>query len=212
MIAGLIHTVPALAGTFDALVRERVGAVEIVHVADAWLLEEAIASGVDGRHDARVAAHVRHLLDVGADAVLVTCSSIGEVADRVAGSVGRPVLRVDRPMAHRAGELARAGGRRIAALATVGSTLAPTGRLLEAEASGCAVSARVVAGALDAKSAGDAAGFARLIAAAVDEALADADAVVLAQASMAEALDDDRGGRVLTSPRSAVEALAVALR
>lgn len=212
MIVGLLHTVPALAGSMDARLGELLPEAERIHLADAWLLDEAIRSGVDERHDARVKAHVDHLVAQGASAVLVSCSSIGEVTDRVAETVDVPVLRVDRPMARRAGELARAAGGRVAVLATLASTLGPTGRLLEAEADGCAIDSSVVEGAIEAKQTGDQAGFDRLVTAAVDAALASHDVVVLAQASMASALTDDRAGRVLTSPESALAQLVEAVR
>ena len=81
MIAGLLHTVPALAPTFDALVADAVPGASREHVVDAWMLETAIAEGVTPEVSERVASHLRHLADSGADAILVTCSSIGEAAE-----------------------------------------------------------------------------------------------------------------------------------
>ena len=89
MIAGLLHTVPALAATFDALVADAVPGVQREHIVDAWMLETAIAEGVTPAVQARVASHLRHLQDAGADAVLVTCSSIGEAAERASVSLAR---------------------------------------------------------------------------------------------------------------------------
>ncbi|WP_232547248.1 aspartate/glutamate racemase family protein [Propioniciclava soli] len=211
-IVGLIHTAPDNAVRFDALVRERLPDAEQLHVVDAWLLDEAVRHRVDGRHDERIAAHVEHLTERGAAAILVTCSSIGEVGDRVALDARVPVLRVDRPMARRAAALAKAGGGRITALATLASTLEPTTRLLTDEAgSGIEVAGRIVEGAIQARHVGDTATFDRLIGEAVDAALADGAVIVLAQATMANALGgDDRGGCVLSSPASAADALAEA--
>lgn len=213
MILGLVHTTPDNPQRFDALVHERLPGADLLHVVDAWLLDEAIRHGVDGRHDEHLAAHVEHLTARGVTAILVTCSSIGEVADRAALDARVPVLRVDRPMARRAGWLAAAGGGRLVALATLASTLDPTTRLLaEGASEGVAVAGRVVPGAIEARRAGDTATFDRLITQAVDAALAEGAVVVLAQATMANALGgDDRGGRVLSSPVSAVDALVEAV-
>jgi hypothetical protein len=123
-------------------------------------------------------------------------------------------------MAAQAVELAVGSGRsaarpgRIAVLATLAATLGPTGRLIERAAAASSadvkVDARVVDGAVAARDAGDRATHDRLIREAVEAA--DADVVVLAQASMAAAAVDARGAvPVLTSPEGGVAALADAL-
>jgi aspartate/glutamate racemase len=185
--AGLLHTVPALADTFH---RRLAGPDRsLTHVVDPSLLARAIEVGVDDVVHERVLAHVRHLAASGAEAVLVTCSSIGEAAEAAAARVDVPVLRVDLAMAEQAVDLAAAG--RVAVLATLASTLGPTERLLRRLAAGTEVEvgAEVVAGAIAARDAGDQAGHDRLVREAVDRAAAAADVVVLAQASMAAALD-----------------------
>jgi hypothetical protein len=185
--AGLLHTVPALADTFH---RRLAGPdLALTHVADPSLLARAIDVAVDDVVHERVLAHVRHLVACGAQAVLVTCSSIGEAAEAAGGRVDVPVLRVDLAMAERAVELA-AGGR-VAVLATLPSTLGPTERLLRRLAAGTEVEvvSEVVAGAVAARDAGDQAAHDRLVGEAVDRAAVAAGVVVLAQASMADALD-----------------------
>jgi len=219
MIAGLLHTVPALAPTFDALVAEAVPGVAREHVVDAWMLETAIAEGVTPAVRERVASHLRHLAESGADAILVTCSSIGEAAEEAAATLPRsiPVIRVDAAMAAQAidslvspsdtpsshGETqellaGRIGAGRIAVLATNTATLGPTTRLIEREAAaqgvGATVTASVVEGAAAARAAGDQAGHDRLIADAVRDAAnpaggEPATVIVLAQASMAAAAE-----------------------
>lgn len=214
MIAGFIHTTPDNPLRFDQLFAQVMPGVERLHISDAWLLDEAIRGGVSPEHDTRLEAHVKHLASRGASAILVTCSSIGEVADRADASASVPVLRVDRPMARLAGELALSEGGAIEALATLSSTLEPTTSILRAESNPkVGVSGRVVRGAIEARSAGDTETFNQLICEAVDTALDKGSVVVLAQATMSEALSgDNRGGRVLSSPISAVEALAAELR
>jgi len=214
LTVGLLHTVPALAPTFDGLVAEAAPELRRVHVADGWLLQTARRAGVTDAVRSAVVAHVRHLAATGARAVLVTCSSIGEAAEEAAAAVDVPVLRVDALMAGEAVRVAAAGSSRVAVLATLDSTLAPTSRLVERSAAGAAVqvTATVVPGAAERADAGDRAGADGLIAAAVREAAAGADVVVLAQASMAgAAATAGVAVPVLTSPAGGVRALLAAV-
>lgn len=220
--AGVLHTVPALAGVFQASIERAAPGIRLVHVADPWLLSTAIETGVTEEVRRRVAEHVRYLAAGGAEAVLVTCSSIGEAAEEAAATVDVPVLRVDAPMAQQAVRLAGDAGRRrgrpgrIAVLATLAATLGPTGRLIQRSADAAAgattVTASVVEGAVAAREAGDAGRHDRLIADAVAVAAGAADVVVLAQASMAQAVGDrPQPVPVLTSPQGGVAALVGAL-
>jgi glutamate racemase len=212
---GFLHTVPALAARFDAELRAADPGATAVHVVDGELLAIAIRSGVDEAVDAAVARHVETLAAEGVAAILVTCSSIGESAELAAGAVGVPVVRVDAAMAEEAVRAAGDGGR-IAVLATNTATLGPTGRLLERAATTLdrppVVTTQVVAGAGEARAAGDDARADRLIADAVRTAASEADVVVLAQASMAAAAElAGVDVPVLSSPASGLAAaIAVA--
>ncbi|MBT2403092.1 MULTISPECIES: arylsulfatase [unclassified Streptomyces] len=194
----LLHTSPVHVPVFDALRdRQHAGAV-LRHLVVPELLDRARAEGPES---VRPALRVL-LAGAGAGAVpapvLVTCSTIGAVAESLAPVLGTPVLRVDRPMAAAAVRT----GPRIAVLAALESTLAPTEALLAEEAAGRSVSIRthVVAGAWDRFEAGDTAGCLGLVAAAAD-AVTDADVIVLAQVSMAGAADLTMTGTpVLSSP------------
>ncbi|MEU7064600.1 aspartate/glutamate racemase family protein [Streptomyces sp. NPDC046161] len=198
----LLHTSPVHVPVFDALRdRDHPGAV-LRHLVVAELLERARTHG-----PASVAPGLREVLAGAEGPVLVTCSTIGAVAESLAPAVGRPVLRVDRPMAAAAVRT----GPRIVVLAAVGSTLAPTLELLEQEAAGRDVTVRthLVAGAWERFEAGDTDGYLGRVARAADEA-ADADVILLAQASMAGAADLARTAvPVLSSPSTG---LAAALR
>jgi glutamate racemase len=199
--AGLLHTVPALAETFQRSLGALAPELRLVHLADPELLARAISVGVDDHVHDRVLGHVRHLVTSGAQAVMVTCSSVAESADRAARLVDVPVLRVDEAMARRALRIASEGQGRITALATLDSTLGPTGRLLHrlAEGSGAEVRTSVVAGAAEARTAGDLAEHDRLVRDAVSRAANGSDVVVLAQASMAAAAGSGSGVPVLES-------------
>ncbi|MFB7177886.1 aspartate/glutamate racemase family protein [Streptomyces sp. NPDC056257] len=176
----LLHTSPVHVPVFDAL-RERhhPGAV-LRHLVAPELLERARAEG-----PGVVAPALLALLAAAVPApVLVTCSTIGATAESLAPELGAPVLRVDRPMAAAAVRT----GARIAVLAALESTLAPTAGLLAEEAGERRVSVRthLVAGAWERFEAGDTAGYLARVAAAAD-AVTGADVIVLAQASMAGA-------------------------
>jgi len=220
--AGLLHTVPALAGSFHASITAAAPGIELVHLADPWLLQTAIDVAVTPEVTARVREHVDYLIAEGAQAVLVTCSSIGNAVDEAAEAAAVPVLRVDAPMAADAVAAAAAAGKaadrpgRIAVLATLQATLGPTGQLIQrsvdAAQADVAVTATVVAGAIAARDAGDQAGHDRLIAEAVQAAASGSDVVVLAQASMAQAVSGQSFAvPVMTSPERGVAALLAAL-
>jgi aspartate/glutamate racemase len=211
---GLLHTVPTLAVTFDAMIAERAPELERVHIADARLLQTAIREGVTDAVRMSVAQHLAHLVANGAEAILVTCSSIGEAAEEAAAVAGVPVVRVDAAMAADAvvRAVAAAGSAAIAVLATNTATLGPTSRLIQREVdragADVTVTASVVAGAVAAREAGDPDEHDRLIAKSVAAAADSADVIVLAQASMAAAADRaDVRIPVLTSPQTGVDSL-----
>lgn len=222
MKAALLHTVPALEPVFDELVLAERGDLELVHAADPELLSSAIDHGMTDELRERVAAHIERLAASGAEAILVTCSSIGEAVEAAAAHASVPVLRVDAPMAREAAAIAASAaasqGRQgvIAVLATLHATLVPTGNLVrsavDASSADSRVTATVVAGAAAARAGGDNARHDRLVAEAIQRVAAEADVVVLAQASMAQAvagvvLDIP----VLSSPTGGAASLVAAL-
>ncbi|MFF4346049.1 aspartate/glutamate racemase family protein [Streptomyces sp. NPDC001530] len=205
----LLHTSPVHVPVFDALRDEAHQGLELRHLVAEELLTRARSEGPDA-----VADEVRAVLDravaEGARAVLCTCSTLGGVAERAGAEV--PVLRVDRPMA----AAAVAAGPRIVVLAALESTLEPTVALVEEEARRARrpVDVRTVLmeGAWGLFEAGDTDGYARAVAAAAD-AVTDADAIVLAQASMAPAQHlTATSTPVLSSPRPGLAAGAGAAR
>lgn len=154
------------------------------------------------------------LLQLGrhADAVLLTCSTLGPCVSTISGgSPPRavvPTIRVDRALAE---EATRLGGK-VVVLCAVETTLQPTARLFEeaAKRSACDVEVRLVQGAWDLFKAGKHSDYLAAIADAADRANPDgATIVALAQASMAGAAELGRHApKPLTSP---VTGLAAAL-
>ncbi|MFI7008354.1 aspartate/glutamate racemase family protein [Streptomyces sp. NPDC050145] len=207
----LLHTSPVHVPVFEALRDAHHPGLALRHVVREELLERARVAG-----PASVTEDLGELLASaaadGAGAVLCTCSSIGGVAEALAEDAGLPVLRLDRPMAARAVAL----GPRVTVLATTHSTLGPTVALVEEEAAraGRPVDVRTVLvdGAWELFLAGDRVGYLGLVAEALDAiGPADADVVVLAQASIADAADQARTTvPVLSSPRPGLAAAASA--
>ncbi|MCH5670929.1 aspartate/glutamate racemase family protein [Streptomyces gilvus] len=181
----LLHTSPAHVPVFEALRDEHHPGLALRHLVDEELLARARREGPQAVADEVRAAVDRAVAD-GARAVLCTCSTIGGVAEAAGAGAGVPVLRSDRPMA----AAAVAAGPRIVVLATVESTFGPTVALIEEEAARSGrtaeVRTRLVEGAWDRFAAGDTEGCATLVAAEADR-VTEADAIVLAQGSMAPA-------------------------
>lgn len=156
-----------------------------------YLDDKIVADLADAERSASVEERLEDLVraakSAGADAVMLTCSSISGFAAGLGERVGIPVLRIDEAMA----DQAVAAGSRIAVIATLPTTLAPTTALIEERAALAGATpeivSEVVEGAFAAVSAGDRGRHDELVAAAITRLAAEADVVVLAQASMASA-------------------------
>ncbi len=206
----LLHTSPTLSPLFNELTARLLPGVRVLHFVDESLIKNTIAAGrLEKPTMRRLINLVSSTFDAGADATLVTCSSIGPAVDIAAQLHDRPVLRVDRPMA----EKAVAAGNRVGVLATLSTTLAPTVALVRrvAEESGRDVEVvhHVCEGAFEAVMAGDGATHDRIVGEALTGPMAGMDAIVFAQASMARALAALPEGAVavpvFTSPELGVE-------
>lgn len=206
----LIHTVSPLLSVFDRLGTELLPGVKRMHVLDEPLLERIRQRGHPAPEDSeRVRAHVAVAEQIGADAVLVTCSTISPCVDDVRSAVGIPVMKIDDAMI----EKAVATGTRIGVIATNETTLQPTQQLLQAQAEKLGKEIQVelllVENALPALMDGDGMTHDRLVKEAVLNMMRRVDVVVLAQASMARVLDVipevERRVPILSSPHLALE-------
>lgn len=208
-----LHTVDSNAAVFDAALQETgLTGLTLHHHVRADLLA---AAEREGRLTPAIAAETAALLrDLAAeaDAVLLTCSTLGPAAEDAASDAAVPVLRVDAALA---AEAVRQGGR-VVVLCAVETTIAPTRRLFEAaaRATGAEIAVEVVPQAWEAFKAGDADRYRALVARAADAARAGGAAqVALAQASMAGAaglLPPE--SRPLTSPTVGLAAAIAASR
>ena len=204
----LLHTGAVVIPMAGEFVKRELPDVTAVNYLDdkivADLGDPELAPTVPGR----IGELARAAVDAGAEAILLTCSSISELAADTAEQVGVPILRIDEPMA----DEAVATGDRIAVLATLATTCGPTTRLIEERARLAgrepSIESVVIDGAFEAVASGDRATHDRLVAAAIAQAASGADVVVLAQASMASAADAvEVDVPVLTSLESGVRRL-----
>jgi len=204
----LLHTGAVVIPMAGEFVKRELPDVTAVNYLDdkivADLGDPELAPTVPGR----IGELARAAVDAGAEAILLTCSSISELAADTAEQVGVPILRIDEAMA----DEAVATGDRIAVLATLATTCGPTTRLIEERARLAgrepSIESVVIDGAFEAVASGDRATHDRLVAAAIAQAASGADVVVLAQASMASAADAvEVDVPVLTSLESGVKRL-----
>ena len=78
----LIHTSPVMIPVFSELCRELLAGIEAVHMVDESLLKDILKNGCLTKPTARrVIQHILSADQAGADAILVTCSSIGKAAE-----------------------------------------------------------------------------------------------------------------------------------
>ncbi len=187
---------------------EALPGVLVEHVVDESLLSGTIEAGaLTPAITAQVVDRIGDAFASGeADAVMVTCSSIGPAVLHARARFDRPVLRIDEPMAERS--VAR--GERIGVLATLATTLRPTAELVRETAAARGLSRKIVthlcAGAFDAVIRGDVETHDALVLEGLQLLSREVDVIVLAQASMARVA----GRRATPVPVLSSPALAMA--
>lgn len=206
MIIACLHTADSNVAVFEAAARKLGLASDVLHhTVRPDLLDAAERAGGLTDAIARETATALTALAARADAVLLTCSTLGP-STAIVGETPVPVLRIDAALA----EKAAAEGGKVVALCAAETTVAPTTALFSeaANRSGVALEVRLVAGAWASFKGGDRDGYLAAIAGACDVAYDDgASIVALAQASMAGAADlVRRGPPPLTSPESGLRA------
>lgn len=205
----LIHTSPTLAPGFTKLCHRHLPEVQVFHMVDESLIQDTVKAGGLRKATIRRLIEQIALAEVaGANAVLVTCSSIGPGATLARQLFEIPVLRIDDAMAEKAVRQAHI----IGVLATLRTTLDPTSALLREKAAEAGRRVELVEclceDAFPAVLAGDTATHDRLLQQALAQDLKGVDVIVLAQASMARVLTtlaaDVVHAPVLSSPELAV--------
>lgn len=161
--------------------------IELINLMDDSLLSESLANG--GPTEAvldRLVSYIRAAEMAGADAVMVTCTTVGEASRRARPLVSVPVFNIDEPMAR---EAVRRGSV-LGILATVPTSAPATRYLLETEAAnlGKPVQIHTVINeeAFGRLLAGDRAGHDELVRAELDRLAEYVDVIVLGQISLSQ--------------------------
>lgn len=203
-----VYTGQGLADPLKAVFKEILPDCRLVNIIDDSLIGDVVKAGhIPAGVAKRLTQYYVNGEEIGADVILNTCSSVGEVADEARGWMKTPIVKIDESMA----SLAAEQYGKIAVLATLPSTLEPTMRLIQrsAEEAGKEITLipGLAAGAFDALVSGDPAKHDRLLMETAKRVAQQAEVLVLAQGSMARmeaSLRDSIGKPVLSSPRLGV--------
>ena len=182
-----LHTATSNIDIFEqAASRLALPAGQLHHVVQSNLLEEAEKQGGITQAISNETLRIITELLEDADAVLVTCSTLGTIADAAQCSFNKPVLRTDRALAEQALE----SDLSVTVLCTAPTTLQPTTDLFRQVFADTPITPdiRLIDKAWDVFRSGDSATYNRIIADAAETAYQQgAQLVVLAQTSMADA-------------------------
>jgi Asp/Glu/hydantoin racemase len=206
----LIHTVRSVLNTFDERIKNAIGDIRVVNTLDEFLASDPAENGeftVENMN--RLFSFIRCAEMTGADAVVVTCSTLSPTVEKVRPFINIPVIAIDDAMIKKAAEK----GTKITILATADSTIEPTKSKLLREVSKLnkevEISVIVCSEAYAAVKAGDIKHHDEILKKKSLE-IKQQDVVILAQASMAhlqEVIEKICGCTVLSSPSLCVKEL-----
>jgi Asp/Glu/hydantoin racemase len=206
-----LYTAHSIVDSVSKHFYDRWPGVRLINLVDGSLIPDVIAANeVTQAVERRLLRYYMACEDMAADVILNTCSSIGEATIRASRYITVPIVNIDRAMAESAVQAASS----IAVLATLSTTLGPTMRLIEGVAleqkKDITVVDGLAAGAFEALSSGNADKHDRLLAETSEKVAEKAEAIVLAQGSMArmaKELAEKTGKPVYTSIASGIDSL-----
>ena len=205
----ILHTIPATIAGLKSLCAQLLPGVTVYNYMDDSLLPRINrAQAVTGEVRAQFGALVSLAASTGPAAILTACSTVGDLMEALRPRYPMPLLRIDEPMA----EEAAACPGSVIVCATLPSTLGPTlGLIQRKQKSPRPVDHLIIEQAGPLLAAGKREEYLKTIADALSDAAKGHDLVVLAQASMADALEllpENQRRKFLTSPKSGIAALA----
>ena len=206
-----IYTGHGLAGPLQGLFSEQLPKCRLVNIIDDSLIQDVIREGVVKPPVVRrLVQYYMVSMDMGADIILNTCSSVGEVVEIARHLIDTPILRIDEPMISKSVKMAQ----KIGVLATLPTTLDPTVRLIKSKADSFGKTVSIINGLADgayqALIEGRPGEHDDLILKAATRVALDAEVLVLAQGSMArmeKQLAQQTGKIVLSSILSGIQAV-----
>jgi len=183
--------------------------VRLVNIVDDSLLADVLKEGkVTPAITRKMCHYVLAAEQMGAQAILSLCSTMGDTIDVARKLVSIPIMKIDEAMA----EKAVAGGEKIGVLATVPTTLDPTIHLIHSKGSEMNKVVKterlLCEGAFEILMSGDKAKHDQMVMEKASSSASRVDVFVLAQASMARLesqISQKVGKPVFSSPRLCVE-------
>jgi len=185
----LIHTVgnykDLISDPFSKPFADKHPELEIFNISDDSLLKETLLAGkVTSNVAAKILSYARCAEISGAGVVMVTCTSVNEVAQYARRFLSIPVFNIDEPVA----KMAVASGTKIGILATLPTSPIGTERLLmqEAENQGKKIETviKVAEGAFDVLCSGDRTKHDEMVNEQLFKLSKEVDVLVFAQISM----------------------------
>lgn len=207
-----IHTVPLLINTFNQLGATHLPEVKFFHIVNEVLIERVkLSGGATIKEKNWLRSQVESAEDIGASAVLVTCTILSACVDEIRHEYSIPIMKIDEEMVKKAVEL----GSKIGIVVTNPDTIKPSSQLIMDYANKLgkqvSIQSALVDKAFDAVRNGEAYLHDQLVKNTIFEIASDVDVIVLAQASMARVLDiipeQERPKIILSSPLLAFEKL-----
>lgn len=202
----VIHTTSKTIDSLNSLIKENIEDIEVVNILDDSILGDMIQNKNIEFVEQRWIEYAKIAEQLGSDAVLSACSSVGEIAEKANDILNIPVYRIDDAMAIEAVQR----GNKILVMATLGTTLNPTVDLIKRKSEDAEVITYLIDEAYEYLKNGDVEKHNKKIFDAVNSEIANADVVVLAQASMANALNEmkeEYKEKILTSPELGIKQL-----
>ncbi len=211
----VLHTVQSTLKPISEVFGKVAPDAQVVNLLDDSLLRDTAAAGrVTPQVIQRICCYYACAQQLGAQAVLNACSSVREASELAATTVAIPVVNIDTAMARHAVNL----GKRISLVATAPTTIEPSTRIIHRCAADrgkeVIVEPHLCVDASHLSAQGDYEGYMRALLEEIWNSLHSTDVVVLAQVSMATALDRvpvEYRPRVLVSPMLGVEELMTTL-
>jgi Asp/Glu/hydantoin racemase len=213
MKVGLVHATLAAVQPMVETFRKHAPQAALMHFLDEGLLPLVNRTGLNEESIGEMRRLIARAVASGAEGVLLSCSAYSPCVPELRAAVPVPVVSVDETMLRQAIAL----GRRIGVVATVPAAGPTTARLLEQFAAETGlqidVRVRVTPEAFTALNCGEGARHDALVRAEIEALVPECEVVVLAQISMARAIEGVSGWAkpVLTSPETSIRALLAEL-
>lgn len=205
-----VYTGQGLSDQLKPIFQELLPDSQVINVIDDGIIHDIQQDGINEAIIRRLFTYYRQAEEMGADVILNTCSSIGEVVDQVQPLIKTPIVKIDEMMAQEAIN----NYKRVGVMATLPTTLEPTIRLVKAQAVQAGKQVEVVnglaEGAFHALIGGNPEEHDLKIEQTAEKIADQVDVIVLAQGSMArmqQKLQEKTGKPVLSSPRLGITAV-----